>query len=156
MFLDMLWNAKEIDLFIKERAYIDTVIVPLLPISISHSTKQEAEQAEFIGLLTTLLEKQFKGRMLLLPSFTYMSNGEIDHKINYLNNLITELTKQEFTHIICLTSDPSWKEHDEFNEKVIWMPSIPLQHMDEKYKRKIVDDQVNQLVKIIVQKWQNA
>lgn len=155
--MEMLWNAKEIGLFIKEKDYIDTVIVPLLPISFSQNTKQEAEQAEFITLLTNLLEKQFKGRMLLIPAFTYMNSESQDSKLDKMKKWGEELTKQGFAHVLCLTSDPDWKEvESDLNAELIWMPSIPLEHMDEKYKRKIVDDQVNQLVKIIVQKWQNS
>ncbi|MEW9500202.1 YpiF family protein [Jeotgalibacillus marinus] len=153
----MLWNAKEVGMYIQEKAYIDTVIVPLLPISFSGNTKQEAEQAEFITLLTTLLEKQFKGRMMLIPPFTYMNIEKKEDKVRKLQNWCNELKNQEFEHVVCLTSDPMWKEvEQDFHASLLWMPSIPLEHMDEKYKQKIVDDQVNQLVKIIVQKWQNA
>ncbi|PPA71256.1 YpiF family protein [Jeotgalibacillus proteolyticus] len=151
----MLWNAKEIGLFIKEKAYIDTVVVPLLPISFTDTTKQEAEQAEFITLLTNLLERQFKGRMLLIPPYTYMSSEVQGSGLERLQNWCEELKNQGFKHVVCLTSDPGWKEHEtDLDANLIWMPSIPLEHMDEKYKRKIVDDQVNQLVKLIVQNWQ--
>lgn len=153
----MLWNAQEIELFLKEKAYIDTVVIPLLPISISDGTRQEAEQAEFVTLLTAMLERQFKGRMLLVPAFTYMTFEEQSDKVEKLKNWCDEFTAQGFSHKVCITSDTAWKEHEEeLDANVIWMPSIPLQHMDDKYKRKIVDDQVNQLIKIIVQKWQSA
>ncbi|KIL48052.1 YpiF family protein [Jeotgalibacillus campisalis] len=151
----MLWNAKEISLYLKEKAYIDTIIVPLLPISFSDRTKQEAEQAEFITLLTNLLERQFKGRMLLVPPFTYLSEEDAQHRLEKLQKWIQEFESRQFDHVFCLTSDSGWKEFEsDLDGKLIWMPSIPLEHMEEKYKRKIVDDQVNQLVKLIVQKWQ--
>ncbi|MGD7045427.1 YpiF family protein [Jeotgalibacillus proteolyticus] len=151
----MLWNAKEIGLYLKEKAYIDTVIVPMIPLSFSDRTRQEAEQAEFITLLTSLLEKQFKGRMLLVPPFTYLS-GQGKGEAEKLQEWIKELEANEFEHVFCLTSDSEWKEYEqELGGKLIWMPSIPLEHMEEKYKRKIIDDQVNQLVKLIVQKWQS-
>ncbi|TDL34742.1 DUF2487 family protein [Jeotgalibacillus sp. S-D1] len=153
----MLWNAQEIDLFLKEKAYIDTVVIPLLPVSISDGTRQEAEQAEFISLLTAMLERQFKGRMLLIPAFTYMTSRDHRAKIEELKSWCDELSAQGFAHTVCITSDTSWKGHEEeLDANIIWMPSIPLHHMDDKYKRKIVDDQVNQLIKIIVQKWQSA
>ncbi|MDG5470637.1 YpiF family protein [Jeotgalibacillus sp. ET6] len=150
----MLWNAKEIGLYLKEKAYIDTVIVPILPISFTDRTKQEAEQAEFITLLTNLLEKQFKGRMLLVPPFTYIS-GKGKGETEKLQEWIEEFKENQFEHVFCLTSDIEWKEFEQdLGGNLIWMPSIPLEHMEEKYKRKIIDDQVNQLVKLIVQKWQ--
>ncbi|WP_283955948.1 DUF2487 family protein [Heyndrickxia sporothermodurans] len=36
----------------------------------------------------------------------------------------------------------------------MWLPSVPLEHMDEQYKHSIMEDQVKQLINIIVQKWQ--
>ncbi|TFE03219.1 YpiF family protein [Jeotgalibacillus sp. R-1-5s-1] len=151
----MIWSGKEITLYFQEKKYIDTVTVPLLPVSFGESSRQEAEQGEFIPLLTSLLERQFKGRMLLLPPFTYFSTESDEQKKQRLNDWVLQFKKEEFKNIIFVTADPFWRGHEqEFDAEIIWMPSIPMEHMDAKYKQKIVDDQVSQLVKLIVQKWQ--
>ena len=38
--------------------------------------------------------------------------------------------------------------------ELFWLPSIPLEYVDEKNRRSIIDDQVRQLSPLIVQRWQ--
>ncbi|KIL44192.1 YpiF family protein [Jeotgalibacillus soli] len=151
----MLWNSQEVEVFLKERDYIDTAIVPLLPVSLDKEMKQAASQGEFMSMLTVVLEKQFKGRMMLLPAYTYMNVEEGEENQLRLQKWTNELKAQGFKHVFCLTSDSSWKEREQnINAEVIWLPTVPLEHMDEPYKRTIIEDQVKQLVTTIVQKWQ--
>ena len=50
----------------------------LYPISLDEKIKQTAEMTEFITLLSMQLERQFKGRLILLPGFIYLksTNGD--------------------------------------------------------------------------------
>ncbi|RLQ95109.1 YpiF family protein [Falsibacillus albus] len=150
----MKWNAKDIDIYLKEKKYVDTVVVPLLPIAFEEEMKHTANQGEFIELLALHLERQFKGRMLFLPAFSYLQDVGFEiTKVN-LSALEKKLLENGFSYVFYLTSDGLWNGHqDEFDGSVIWLPSIPLEHMDEPYKHSIMEDQVNQLLKIIVQKW---
>ncbi|TFE03077.1 YpiF family protein [Jeotgalibacillus salarius] len=151
----MIWNTKDITLFFQEQKYIDTAVVPLLPVSFGDQAKQEADQAEFIPLVTALLEKQFKGRMMLLPPFTYFSNESTDLKLQRMKQWSETLKEKGFEHVFLITSDPFWREVEkEISADLIWLPSIPMEHMDGKYKQKIIEDQVSQLLKIVVGKWQ--
>ena len=54
-----------------------------------------------------------------------------------------------------LTSDSDGKR-SRINSVIglIWVPSIPLENLDEQYKHSIMEDQVKQLLNVIVQKWQ--
>jgi hypothetical protein len=45
---------------------------------------------------------------------------------------------------------------DRLEGGLIWLPSLPLEHMDENYRNSILDDQVKQLLNLFVQKWQNG
>ncbi len=151
----MNWNAKDVNVYDKEKAYIDTAIIPMFPLSFDESMKQSASQAEFITLLTQQLEKQFKGRIFLLPPFTYLS-GEVD-VMNRLQNWASALENTEFKFVYYLSSDLFWKMNEsELGDRLIWLPSIPLEHLDDKYAFSIIEDQVNQFLNIIVQKWQNG
>ncbi|MBM7577426.1 YpiF family protein [Jeotgalibacillus terrae] len=151
----MIWNTKDILLYFQEKKYIDTAVIPLLPLSFGEDAKQEADQAEFIPLVTALLEKQFKGRMMLLPPYTYFSTESDDQKKNRLNEWTVNLKSQGFTHVFLVTSDSFWRlAEDEMASELIWLPSIPMEHMDGKYKQKMIEDQVSQLLKIVVGKWQ--
>ncbi|KQL53714.1 hypothetical protein AN964_09510 [Heyndrickxia shackletonii] len=152
----MNWNGKDVELYLKEKQFIDTAIVPLLPVSFGENLKQSASQGEFITLLTLHLERQFRGRMLLFPPLTYLSESENMKKLNLLQEWEVKLKENEFSHVFYITSDPFWRDRNEsFPDNVIWLPSIPLESMEEQFKHSILEDQVKQLINIIVQKWQN-
>ncbi|MFB1080832.1 YpiF family protein [Jeotgalibacillus sp. JSM ZJ347] len=151
----MIWNTKDIELFFQEQKYIDTAVVPLLPVSFGDQAKQEADQAEFIPLVTAMLEKQFKGRMMLLPPFTYFSSEDQAQRKARMEEWANTLEGNGFDHIFLVTSDPFWREVEAgLPADLIWLPSIPMEHMEGKYKQKIIEDQVSQLLKIVVGKWQ--
>lgn len=152
----MKWIPQDIDMFVTAKEYVDTVVIPLYPISFGDDVKQLANMSEFINLLTIQLERQFKGRLLLLPGFTYFKKQEND---KYLNDLLEweEVLKQEdFKHIFYVTSDSDWKmKEQKLSGSLIWLPALPLEHMDEKQKKSIIDDQVKQLLNLFVQRWHN-
>ncbi|OJH18671.1 hypothetical protein BLX88_10700 [Bacillus obstructivus] len=150
----MKWNGNDIETYLKEKQFIDTAVVPLLPIAIGSEMKQAASQGEFIELLSLHLERQFKGRLLLFPAFTYLNTLEDHKKMDMLQNWEVKLKESGFSHIFYLTSDISWREQDKTEGKLIWIPSVPLEHMEEQYKHSILEDQVKQLINIIVQQWQ--
>ena len=151
----MNWNGKDTESFQQQKEYIDTALVPLVPISFESDMKETASQYEFIQLLTTLLEKQFKGRILLVPPFTYIRQREEEEKLTALNVLAKELDKAGFKHKLFFTSDSSWKLAEEkINGSLVWVPSVPLEHMEDSYKYSLIEDQAKQFVNIIVHKWQ--
>lgn len=150
----MKWNGNDIETYLKEKQFIDTAVVPLLPIAIGSEMKQAASQGEFIELLSLHLERQFKGRLLLFPAFTYLNTLEDHQQMDMLLNWEVKLKESGFSHIFYLTSDISWREQDKTEGKLIWIPSVPLEHMEEQYKHSILEDQVKQLINIIVQQWQ--
>lgn len=151
----MNWNVKDIEVFEAEKAYIDTAVIPIVPVDFGEDIRVSAAQAEFINLLTFHLERQFKGRMMMTPAFTYkmssMNNGEVPR----LSEWAEELSASGVKHIFYLTADSQWKKvEDELHDRLIWVPSIPLENLDEQYKHSIMEDQVKQLLNVIVQKWQ--
>ncbi|MGE8204321.1 YpiF family protein [Heyndrickxia sp. NPDC080065] len=150
----MNWNGKDVEVYLKEQQFIDTAVVPLLPISFGTEMKQAASQGEFIDLLSMHLERQFKGRMMLFPALTYLTSISNEQKMDMLQSWEVKLKESGFTHIFYLTSDSIWREQGEIAKQVIWLPSVPLEHMDEQYKHSILEDQVKQLINIIVQQWQ--
>jgi hypothetical protein len=155
--MKMRWNAKDAELFQKEKAYIDTVIVPLVPVSLGNDIKSAASQGEFIHLLTKLLETQFRGRMLLLPPYTYLAEQEEESKRLNLLDWENEVKTCGAAYLFFLTSDHYWKTCEQtFKGTVLWLPSIPLENMEEDYKFSIMEDQVKQLINIIAHKWQTV
>lgn len=150
----MQWKAKDIDVYLEEKEYIDTAVVPLVPIGLGQSMKPTVEKGEFIQLLSLHLERQFKGRMLL-PPYTYLSDEDESKKAGGLLKWKETIKESGFKYVFFLTSDPVWRNMEQFApESLLFIPSIPLQDMDEQYKQSIMEDQVKQLMKGIVNGWQ--
>ena len=73
----MNWTAKDMDTYLQQKEYIDTLIVPLLKLETDpEKMKNSASSSEFLMHLTAFIETQFKGRMMLMPPFCiYAVNG---------------------------------------------------------------------------------
>lgn len=151
----MKWNSEDIDMYMKAKEYVDTIVLPLYPISLDDQIKKTAEMTEFITLLSAQLERQFKGRMIMLPGFTYLKSTNRDELYKSLLNWEQEFFRSGFKHVFYVTSDSDWKIFETNLEgSLIWLPTIPLQQMDEQYRNTILKDQVKQLFSLFVQRWQ--
>lgn len=153
----MKWVSQDIEMFLKEKQYVDTAVLPLLPVSFGDDIKQSVAMTEFISLLSVQLERQFRGRLIMLPGYAYLKSAGEDSLLSGLGEWEAELKAQGFKHIFLLTSDSMWKSlEDRLEGGLIWLPSLPLEHMDENYRNSILDDHVKQLLNLFVQKWQNG
>lgn len=150
----MKWTSQDIETYLNAKEYVDTAIVPLVAVSVGGEMKQSAAAAEFITLLTGHLERQFTGRLILLPPFTYLKSKNGENTIKDLKDWETNLEKGEFKHLFYITSEIEWRTREEYlNGTVIWLPSIPLEHMNDSQKMAVVDSQVKQLLDLFTQKW---
>ncbi len=149
------WVSNDVDSYNQAKEYIDTAIVPLMAVSIGSEMKNIVAKGEFITLVSTDLERQLKGRVFLFPSYSYLKKSE-----NVIENLIewkTEL-QQEFKHVFFLTSEDDLKKmkNEHLEGELIWLPTIPLEHMDDNLKRKLLQDQVEQILNILLQSWNKS
>lgn len=150
------WNSEDIDMYMKAKEYVDTIVLPLYPIALDDQIKKTAEMTEFITLLSTQLEKQFKGRLMMLPGFTYLKSTNGDELCNTLLNWEQEFLENGFKYVYYVTSDSDWKTVEtNLKGSLIWLPTLPLQQMEEQYRNTILKDQVKQLFSLFVQRWQN-
>ncbi|MFJ5715740.1 YpiF family protein [Neobacillus sp. NPDC093127] len=151
----MKWIPQDIDTYLNAKEYVDTAVIPIYSISFGGEMKQSAAAAEFITLLTSQLERQFTGRLLLFPPFTYLKNENSEKVLNDLQNWEENIVKGDFKHIFYLTSDIEWKAHEEkLGGALIWLPSLLLEQMTESQKVEIINSQVKQLLILFTQKWQ--
>lgn len=151
----MEWKAKDIEVYLKEKSYIDTAIVPLMPITFGSQMKQTVEKGEFIQLLSLQLERQFKGRMLVLPPFTYLIDLGDSEKVPLINKWVEQMKEHEMKHVFLLTADEIWRNlSEQLSASLLFAASVPLEHLDEQYKQSIMENQVKQLMNEIVQGWQ--
>ena len=75
----MKWTVKDLDMYIQSKEYVDTVLIPLVPITFGGQMKRTGSMNELITILSLEIEKQMKGRILLLPTFHYLSD-EMDNR----------------------------------------------------------------------------
>jgi hypothetical protein len=148
------WVLSDVDVYNQSREYVDTAIVPLIPVSLEADLKGTVSKGEFITYVSVELERQLKGRVFLFPSLSYLKKSK-----NVIESVIewkTEL-QEEFKHVIFLTSDETLKEYtsDQQNVKddLIWLPSVPFEHMDESLMKKLLEDQIQQILNILLQSW---
>ncbi|WP_251554158.1 YpiF family protein [Neobacillus muris] len=150
----MKWIPKDVQTYLSAKEYIDTAVVPLYSISMEAEMKQSAESAEFIALLAAQVERQFAGRLVLLPPFTYLKRESSEKTGGDLKNWESTLLDAEFKHVFYLTADAEWRRmEDQYEGSFIWLPSIPLESMSDGQKITLVDSQVNQLLPLFTQKW---
>ena len=127
----MNWTAKDMDTYLQQKEYIDTLIVPLLKVETEpENMKNSASSSEFLMHLTTFIETQFKGRMMLMPPFAYTQSMDLQEMAATLSRDISVST---FKHVFFLTTDSAWTSI-EMDGEVIWLPSIPLESMDPSIK----------------------
>lgn len=150
----MKWIPQEIGTYLSAKEYIDTAVVPLYSISFGDKMKESAAITEFITLLSNHLERQFTGRLVLFPPFTYLKMEENEGALNQLKNWETNIEKSEFKHIFYITSESNWKMHEEkFSGSFIWLPALPLENLNDSLKHSMIDSQVKQLIDLFIQKW---
>jgi len=149
----MKWVAADIEMYQKAAEYVDTAIIPLMPVSFDSDMKQSASMAEFVGILTGQLEKQFKGRIFLLPAYVYIKGHSGNLKT--LQEWEKTVLDKQFKHLFFVTSDSSWRQHEnEMSGTLLWLPSLPLEHIQDQQKVSIVEDQVKQLLTLFTEKWE--
>lgn len=150
--LFLKWNVNDVQLFIQEKEYVDTALIPLISVEFDGNMKRTAEQGEFIQLLSLHLEKQFKGRMVLLPPVTYLGEQEIE--MGLLTKWESQAKSGGFTHVFFLAADKRWNSVSETEiENLFYVPSIPLEHLEEKYKYAAMEDQLKTLIPKMVKSW---
>ena len=150
----MKWIPQDIDVYLDSKEFVDTAVIGLLPITLAQEMRQASVMAEFIHLLTYQVERQFRGRLLLLPSFTYLTSTNEENLVTDLANWENEIRSAGFKHIFYITSDSKWESREEnLGGTLIWLPTLPIGSMKETEKLMIIEDQVKQLQTVFIRKW---
>lgn len=151
----MNWGSRDMEMLKKSIDFVDTAVLPLLPFSVGDDMGQALAMTEFISALAARIERQFKGRILLLPGYSYFDSGQEESLVQEVNKWGEELQIQGFKHVFLLTSDAEWRRREErLKGTLIWLPSIPLVKFPDSEKQTILYDQVKQLANLFFQEWQ--
>ncbi|WP_261129124.1 YpiF family protein [Bacillus sp. Marseille-Q3570] len=152
----MKWRSKDLDMYIQASEYVDTAIVPLIPITWGSQMKNHILKGEFPLILTEEIERQLKGRVFLFPAVTYLVSESDEDVLKRITVLTDELENGGMPYPVFITSDARWTGMEEFGDRLVNIPPVPLEHMDEEYQREIVSEQVKHILQIVTKKWQNA
>ena len=142
----MNYNTSDLDVFLQQKEFIDTAVVPLLPIDFSaEKGKQYASAALYITSLVNYVEKQFKGRIFVTPSFSYFHNIE-------LKGIYENLVTAGFKHVLFVTTDQIYAKKTE-DYDILWLPAIPLESMDIEVVMRILQDQLQFVIPKLTEVW---
>ncbi|WP_078546099.1 YpiF family protein [Litchfieldia alkalitelluris] len=152
----MKWTTNDINLYLQSKEYVDTAVIPLIPVSWSSNVKKTIEIGEFTSILSHEIERQFKGRLILYPAFTYSEKEGRTQSLARLQTWSDEILTNGLKHIVYVTADSQWKGYEnELAGTIISLPSIPLEHLDEKLKQSMFQDQMKSLITLFMRIWQS-
>lgn len=146
----MHFNGKDMAHYLEQKEYVDTAVLPLLEMDLSPAgIKRSAGASEYLQLLTALLEKQFKGRMLLFPPVSYTKKAD---RQRIAGELSAEMEAAGFKHVFYLTTDAEWRTVEEL-KNMLWLPAIPIEDMDKSFKQSVMEDQLRQVLPLFIKEW---
>jgi hypothetical protein len=156
----MKWLAEDLDVFQREKEYIDTVLIPLVPIKWGDQMGSVAREGRFSLILAELLERELKGRVILSPPFTYLKSDSLEETKHTLKRWLREIQGAGVKYIVTLTSDVDWKtglsEPQGEGVETIWLPAVPVDHMTPQHQQDFLDETVGNLLKQMAQFWQST
>ncbi|NNV05783.1 YpiF family protein [Geobacillus sp. C56-T2] len=148
----MKWISEDVNVYEKERGYIDTALVPLLPLAFDQEAKRLASGGELVGLVAAEAERQLRGRVFLLPPFVYFVDEPRSVLRERLSDWTRRLGREGMAHSVYVTCDRSWQEGDEA-DRVWFVPSVPLESMEASYKHELIREQAAGLLRFLVGRW---
>ncbi|MGG1557523.1 YpiF family protein [Geobacillus thermoleovorans] len=148
----MKWTGEDVALYERERDYIDTALLPLLPVAFGQGAKRLASGGELVGLIAAEVERQLKGRLFLMPSFVYFADEPRALLTERLADWTNRLRREGMKHLFYVTCDRAWQEGEEA-DRVWFVPVVPLESMGESYKHELVREQTAELLRFLIGRW---
>jgi hypothetical protein len=148
----MIWIEKDLKQVIENKEFIDTVLVPLTPISFNEQDVKLANQVEDLGILLNELERQYRGRVIVTPPFSYLINES--NKVERLNEWGNMFRENGMKNVFFVTCDFEWKGlKTDFTDNIMWIPSLDLASFDMMTQKTIVSKHIEHLITIFSKKW---
>ncbi|KZM53976.1 hypothetical protein A3Q36_09225 [Geobacillus stearothermophilus] len=148
----MKWTSGDVAIYEKERDYIDTALIPLLPVAIGQGARRLASGGELVGLVAAEAERQLRGRVFLLPAFVYFADEPRALLTERLADWTNRLKREGMKHLFYVTCDRAWQGGEEA-DRVWFVPDVPLESMGESYKHELVREQAAELIRFFVSCW---
>ncbi|MGM8213967.1 DUF2487 family protein [Bacillaceae bacterium W0354] len=152
----MKWKVKDIKQYVESKEYIDTAIIPLVPLNFSQDEEMVklSFQKEVMELYTNHIEQQLKGRVFLFPEYYYMKNDKITNEQPKLEQYIESINHQPFKYIFLITFDRDWRKLiREIDAELLWIPSIKDGDLNQKETQQFIQSQVKEIEQLIMDSW---
>ncbi|WP_257997853.1 YpiF family protein [Salimicrobium jeotgali] len=152
----MKWAKKDLEQFVKEKEYIDTLFIPLIPIHTSIDEKMTGSgfQAELTNLFSRIIEEQFRGRIVLAPDYYYIA-GNAEAEVDRVNNWIDSFTEKPFSYVFLFSFDRNWrKSESDLRGELLWFPGLRHGDLQSTETQSFVKEQAKEIVEIIKESWQ--
>ncbi|MCD5322981.1 MULTISPECIES: DUF2487 family protein [Pontibacillus] len=154
----MKWNGQDAMLYSQSKEFVDTWIVPLIPYSLAGSEnelKMLANQSELLTLFMKEVEEEYRGRIFLSPSYTYLKETPVSKEIERINEWTTEMKERGFKHVLFFTFDQQWKKVEkDLESSLIWMPLPKVDDIHNEEAQKVLRSQIEQVTELITAYWQ--
>lgn len=153
----MKWKKAELEKYVQAKEYVDTILLPLIPIQMGNDEESEKNsfQSEIINIFANEIEKELSGRVMLAPNYNFLKTADKSIEAKRINFWIQDMQEQPFEHITLLTFDPSWKKHEkDINGSLLWIPGIQSGDIRSKEMQEFVRNQVAQITEIIRSSWE--
>src|SRR5699024_6080370 len=146
----MKWVKSDLMQYKTAKEYVDTLLIPLVPFQLSNDKTydKDAFQRDVLSLLVHGVEKELTGRVMLTPSYNYLSTKDtIDDETNRLNTWIQHCHTQPFQHTFLITFDAAWKKDEKnIDGTLLWFPSLDSGDLNSEEMQSVIKGQVKQIV----------
>ncbi|WP_077621743.1 DUF2487 family protein [Sediminibacillus massiliensis] len=152
----MRWTKSDLDLYFSAEEYVDTLLLPLLPISLEDNSSMEKSsiQSESMSIFVNQMEKLYKGRIFLFPTYNYLSSADLEKETARLNEWVSKAMDKPFQHVFFFTFDHHWKKHERNLEgNLLWLPAIQSGDMHAAETQNIIKEQIAQITELIKSYW---
>lgn len=152
----MQWSRESLKQYVDAQEYIDTLLIPLVPLKLKdvQDLEKNAFQRELLNILSNEIERELAGRIMLLPEYVYLANADLEQECERLNSWIQAAKNQPFEHILFLTFDVAWKQlEDRLEGHLLWLTSMQTGNLKSKEMHGIVKEQVQQIITLIRTYW---
>ena len=140
----MLFNTADLRVLKDEIEFIDTAIVPVVSIAFDNDVLNHANNLELMQLVSIQLEKQLKGRLMITPVLTTVTDD-----FTSLQAYLEQLKAYGFKNVISI----AYQDIDLEGLNHIKINSIPISDMDNEMKISIINDEVKTVIKQIIGVW---
>lgn len=153
----MKWSNYGVKQYIAAKEYIDTAVIPLVPIGIDQEENLEKStlQHETMQFFSSELEKELTGRLIMTPIYTYLMKKDLNMEAERLETWLESLESTGFKHIFLLTFDPLWRKQDKhLPAELIWMPCADGREMSASEFRQSIRSQVRDVMDLMMAAWE--